>query len=258
MIVPMKKVLLLALESDSRNALEELRNAGVMQIDRAEQCSNDTLLITENRNRAERILAELEKQESEQAESSHLSGAEILDRAASAIEKRTAAEGEAEKLRRRLVRLEPWGSFKKNTLEELRAQGVTVTLCEGDDEKLAAAERQGEVVVAIDTIKRLCDCPAVADLHPRLFTRLGQLNMQLLFSERSSPWTARVTVKRGDSRDRLARDNRTTGAALERLNPKTNWARIRPGDVVRVLQYPRAVLVIHHLSRTVERVEAQG
>jgi LysM repeat protein len=112
-------------------------------------------------------------------------------------------------------------------------------------EKLAAAERQGEIVVAIDTIKRLCERPAVADLHPRLWERLGKLNMQLLLSDRSSPWTARVTVKRGDSRDRLARDNRTTGAALERLNPKTNWSRIHPGDVVRVLQYPKAVLVIH-------------
>ena len=112
-------------------------------------------------------------------------------------------------------------------------------------EKLAAAERQGEVVVAIDTIKRLCERPAVADLHPRLWERLGKLNMQLLLSDRSSPWTARVTVKRGDSRDRLARDNRTTGAALERLNPKTNWSRIHPGDVVRVLQFPKAVLVIH-------------
>ncbi|MBR0505869.1 MAG: LysM peptidoglycan-binding domain-containing protein [Kiritimatiellae bacterium] len=112
-------------------------------------------------------------------------------------------------------------------------------------EKLAAAERQGEMVVAIDTIKRLCERPAVADLHPRLWERLGKLNMQLLLTDRSSPWTARVTVKRGDSRDRLARDNRTTGAALDRLNPKTNWARIKPGDVVRVLQYPKAVLVVH-------------
>lgn len=112
-------------------------------------------------------------------------------------------------------------------------------------EKLAAAERQGEIVVAIDTIKRLCDRPAVADLHPRLWERLGQLNMQLFLSDRSSPWTARVTVKRGDSRDRLARDNHTTSAALDRLNPDTNWKGIRPGDVIRVLQNPRAVLVIH-------------
>ena len=57
----MKKVLLLALESDARNALEELRNAGVMQINAAGQSSNDTMLIAENRSRAEQILAELEK-----------------------------------------------------------------------------------------------------------------------------------------------------------------------------------------------------
>ena len=100
-------------------------------------------------------------------------------------------------------------------------------------------------MVAIDTIKRLCDRPAVADLHPRLWKRLGELNMQLLFSERSTHWTARVTVKRGDTRDRIARDNRTTGAALDRLNPNTNWKAIRPGDVIRVLQYPKSVLVIH-------------
>lgn len=112
-------------------------------------------------------------------------------------------------------------------------------------EKLAAAERQGDAVVAIDAIERLCERPAVADLHPQLRERLGKLNMSLLLSGRSTPWTALVTVKRGDSRERIARDHRTTGAALERLNENTNWARIRPGDVVRVLENPRAVLVIH-------------
>ena len=111
--------------------------------------------------------------------------------------------------------------------------------------KLEQAEREGNAMVAIDTITRLCDRPAVADLHPRLWKRLGELNMQLLFSERSTHWTARVTVKRGDTRDRIARDNRTTGAALDRLNPNTNWKAIRPGDVIRVLQYPKSVLVIH-------------
>ena len=45
MIVPMKKVLLLALESEAHSALEELRNAGVMQIDSAAQSSNAALLI---------------------------------------------------------------------------------------------------------------------------------------------------------------------------------------------------------------------
>ncbi len=130
----------------------------------------------------------------------------------------------------------------KRMLEKIRQRPATERVLL---EKLAAAERQGDMVVAVDTIERLCNRPAVADLHPQLRERLGMLNMKLLFSGRSSPWTARVTVKRGDSRDRIARDHRTTGTALERLNPNTNWTRIRPGDVVQVLEYPRGVLVIH-------------
>ncbi|MBE6384820.1 MAG: hypothetical protein E7048_04035 [Lentisphaerae bacterium] len=141
MIVSMKKVLLLALESDARNALEELRNAGVMQINQAAQVSNDTLLISENRNRAERILSELEKYEVAPAEKCSLSGTEILERAAAAIERRNSADGEAEKLRRRLVRLEPWGDFKRDDIAALEAQGVYVTLCEGDDETFEAAQK---------------------------------------------------------------------------------------------------------------------
>ena len=130
MIVPMKKVLLLALESDARNALEELRNAGVMQIDNAEQSSNDTLLIVENRSKAERVLGELEKFDAETDPASKLTGTQVLEKAQSALEKRTAAESEAEKIRRRMVRLEPWGDFKLKTLEELKSQGVFITLCD--------------------------------------------------------------------------------------------------------------------------------
>lgn len=141
MIVPMKKVLLLALESDSRNALEELRNAGVMQIDSAEQSSNDTLLIAENRSRAERILAELEKFDVEALAVPEFSGSELLEKAASALERRSSAEGEIEKIRRRLVRLEPWGDFSYKLLCELKEQGVSVTLCEGDEESFAEAQK---------------------------------------------------------------------------------------------------------------------
>ena len=122
MIVSMKKVLLLALESDARNALEELRNAGLMQIDQAAQSSNDALLISENRSRAERILAELEKYDVEASENSPYSGKELLDLASAAIERRNSADGEAEKLRRRLVRLEPWGDFKRADIADLEAR----------------------------------------------------------------------------------------------------------------------------------------
>ena len=140
MIVPMKKVLLLALESEAHSALEELRNAGVMQIDGAAQSSNAALLIAENRSRAEKILAELEKFDVAEDPASTLTGAEVLEKAAAAIERRTAAVDEAEKISKRLSRLEPWGEFSAATIRELREQGVSVTLCEGREELLAEAE----------------------------------------------------------------------------------------------------------------------
>ena len=87
MIVPMKKVLLLALESDSRNALEALRDAGVMQIVQASRNSDDTQQIIEKRSRAERILMELEKQECISAEKCSLTGAEVLEKAAAAVKR---------------------------------------------------------------------------------------------------------------------------------------------------------------------------
>ena len=140
MIVPMKKVVLLALESGAREALEELRNAGVMQIDRAEQGSADTASLLEKRAHALRILAELERiGKPAAAPDPALSGAEVLEHAAAALEKRNAAESDAEKFRRRLDRLEPWGDFDAGCLKKLRKQGVTVTLVEGDEKKFAAA-----------------------------------------------------------------------------------------------------------------------
>ena len=169
MIVPMKKVLLLVLESDARNALEELRNAGVMQIDSAEQSSNDTLLIVENRSKAERVLGELEKFDAETDPASKLTGAEVLEKAQSALEKRAAAESEAEKIRRRMVRLEPWGDFKLKTLEELNRQGVFITLCEGDDEKLAEAE----------SLENICCREISSEGHVHYFVLMGTVQVDM-------------------------------------------------------------------------------
>lgn len=169
MIVPMKKVLLLALESDARNALEELRNAGVMQIDNAEQSSNDTLLIVENRSKAERVLAELEKFDADADPESKLTGAEVLEKAQNALEKRTAAESDAEKIRRRMVRLEPWGDFKLKTLEELKSQGVFITLCEGDDEKFAEAQ----------SLENICCREISSEGHVHYFVLMGTVQADL-------------------------------------------------------------------------------
>lgn len=112
-------------------------------------------------------------------------------------------------------------------------------------EALASAERQGNVPKAIDAIERLYQRPTMADLKDRLIARLGELNLGRLLNSTNTPWTVMVTVRRGDSLERIARERRTTVDALRALNHGRDWAKIKPGDRVRTLDYQNAVLVVH-------------
>lgn len=112
-------------------------------------------------------------------------------------------------------------------------------------QRLAEAERQGNVPLAIDSLRKLYDRPTMADIRDPLMRRLGDLNVAHLFSGRTTPWTVVVTVKRGDSLNRIAREHRSTPAVVAKLNPRVKWERLQPGDAVRVLDFPNAVLVIY-------------
>ncbi len=112
-------------------------------------------------------------------------------------------------------------------------------------QRLAEAERQGNVPLAIDSLRKLYDRPTMADIRDPLMRRLGDLNVAHLFSGKTTPWTVVVTVKRGDSLNRIAREHRSTPAVVAKLNPRVKWERLQPGDTVRVLDFPNAVLVIY-------------
>ena len=112
-------------------------------------------------------------------------------------------------------------------------------------ERLLEAEIKGIPTLAADAIKKLYGRATMADLQDPLLRRLGELNLQLLFSGQNNPLVTTVTAKRGDSRDRIARENRTTTAAIVKLNPKCKWERLKPGDAVRVLFVPSPTLVIY-------------
>ncbi|MGN0846210.1 MAG: LysM peptidoglycan-binding domain-containing protein [Kiritimatiellia bacterium] len=112
-------------------------------------------------------------------------------------------------------------------------------------ERLAEAERQGKVETAIAALSRLYREPTMAHLQDALMRRLGDLNLRHLLSGATTTWTAVVKAKRGDSRDRIAREHRTTPTAVARLNPGVKWEKLQPGDAVRVLDYPSAVLVVY-------------
>ena len=120
-------------------------------------------------------------------------------------------------------------------------------------EKLLAAERADNVALALDTIERLRKRPAMADLDEPLARRLGALNLQMLLSGRPTPWTATITARRGDTPYRIAREHGTTVSAvlvLNRLQPDTG--KIEPGTVLRVLEFPRAALVVHRKTKQVD------
>ena len=112
-------------------------------------------------------------------------------------------------------------------------------------QRWAEAERQGNVELAIDALRKLYERPTMADVRDALMRRLGELNYEHLFSGKTTPWTVIVKAKRGDSRDRIAREHRSTPMIVAKLNPDMKWEKLRPGDSVRVLDFPSPVLVIY-------------
>ena len=110
---------------------------------------------------------------------------------------------------------------------------------------LRDAERQGSLPGARGAIERLLYRPAAEDLKDPLIRHYGDLNTQLLFSGTNTPWTATVTVKSGDTLQRIAANHRTTLEALMRLNRIKDPNRLALGQKLRVLNFPDADLVIH-------------
>ena len=110
---------------------------------------------------------------------------------------------------------------------------------------LRDAERQGNLQGARRAIERLLYRPSAEDLKDPLVRHLGELNTQLLFSGTNTPWTATVTVKRGDTLQRIAANHRTTLEALLKLNQIKDPNRLSLGQTLRVLNFPDADLVVH-------------
>ncbi len=144
MIVPMKKVTLLALASDEDAALTALRGLGVMQVVSAGSAASElSTLLTEELETGRRTLAALDRLEKLHdgipAKAHHRSGAETLEVGGALLDRRDQLQGEADAVRQRLKNLEVWGEFDRDQVEALRAKGVFVTFCAGSEAELTAA-----------------------------------------------------------------------------------------------------------------------
>ena len=115
--------------------------------------------------------------------------------------------------------------------------------------RLADAERQGRLAIAVDTIEQLRSIPSMADIDDKLARRLGDLNVRRLFSGEPVPWVVEATVRRGQSVHRIAKEHGTTVAAVRRLNGLSATEEPSAGRRLRVLEFPRAAFVVHKQTR---------
>lgn len=111
--------------------------------------------------------------------------------------------------------------------------------------RLADAETLGRFAIAVDTIEQLRAQPSMADLDDKLARRLGDLNIRRLYSGEPVPWIVDATVRRGQTVHRVAREHGTTVAAVRRLNGLGSNDELAEGRKLRVLNFPRATLVVH-------------
>ncbi len=153
MIVPMKKVTLLALEAEQTSALTALRNLGVMQVEIVKGTPSD--LCTERIDEAAaaaKVYNTLKKLKDECKGCSMapaVSGAEAIERGASLLASKEQTMSELESVRQRLNHLLPWGEFNRNTIVDLEKQGVFVKLCSGSPEDLKKAQAMPGVKVQV-------------------------------------------------------------------------------------------------------------
>ncbi len=116
-------------------------------------------------------------------------------------------------------------------------------------ERLTTAEYHQNIPLAIDTIEKLRKSASMADLDDPLARRLGELNMKFLMSGERTPWTAEAKFRKNDTIVRLAREHGTTTAAVRKLNNIKDASRLETGQKIRVLEFPRAVFVVHKQLR---------
>lgn len=153
MIVPMKRLTLLCLHKDREATLEALERLGVVHVVPVRPPAGEEVDEARNRvARAERAVDVLARAAKAAAESKKASprrkahpqpedGQAVVERVHELLRRRKELDDEAETLRSRLRRMEPFGDFDPAQIQELAASAISVFLAEAAPEaKLVAPE----------------------------------------------------------------------------------------------------------------------
>ncbi len=138
MIVPMKKIFLLLLESEKTEALKALRDLGVVHLESLTGKSSLLEELTAKRDIVQRsisFLSGITVKKSSTKDSSETIF-EIAKRIVSQYEKRKNITEEIRNLEKEKERLEIWGDFNPEDIHELEGKGIRIQLFElKDDDK---------------------------------------------------------------------------------------------------------------------------
>ncbi len=139
MIVKMKKVSLVVLDSERTEALEKLRDLGVMHVEREYRSSDDFAALTEKKGLYERCILALESDSSYDTSlrGSFSEAEKLADKVSSILERIRILGEEKEKIKKDILSLEPWGDFNPADIIELGSKGIDLGFYELTNEKFS-------------------------------------------------------------------------------------------------------------------------
>ena len=146
MIVPMKKITLLAMAADEDAVLSGLRSLGVMQIEKFGAVSGTSSAISDRLLSTRRVISVLEKmQKSPSGTAPAADGKVVCQNAEENIEKLNRVEEELDSLRQKLKAISMWGDFDRALLDDLAAKGIELHLCSGTRAAYEKAQQDQEI-----------------------------------------------------------------------------------------------------------------
>ncbi len=160
MIVPMKKLAVVVMESDRETAVERMREAGVLHLESGAVQSDEVAKLEERIGTIERARALLPPEDerteaqtaaAESAEAQQIAarlaedtdGEAGYDQAESLVaeaERRRELREQRDKIDRELLRLEPWGEVDSESIRELEQYGIVVRLYQLSPDEFQALE----------------------------------------------------------------------------------------------------------------------
>ena len=148
MIVPMKKVTLLVMQSERESALTVLRDLGVMQIEFGDHdsVSSTTASAFEQLNRLKHIYGSLEQIAADRQMSENdlpcaaENAADLAKKVVTYQERLAALDAEISDIRRRLEALDVWGEFDRDLFDGILNSGIDIQLCLGSNDDLRMAQ----------------------------------------------------------------------------------------------------------------------